>query len=64
MAWRLPKVMAKSGLAKKMSCLFTVFMCNPGFSRRIGKAGLKAAGMLAKPPVPSFTRRVRQELAT
>jgi adenylate cyclase len=36
----------------------------PGFPRWIGPAGPKAAEMLAKPPASSFTRRVRQNLAT
>ena len=36
----------------------------PGFPRWIGPAGLKAAETLGKPPICSFTRRVRQDSAT
>ena len=36
----------------------------PGFARWIGPAGSKTAETLAKLPVPSFTRRVRQNSAT
>jgi hypothetical protein len=37
---------------------------DPGFPIWIRPAGPKAAEMLAKLPIPSFTRRVRQDLAT
>ena len=37
---------------------------NPGFPRWIGPAGPKAPEVLAKLPIPCFTRRVRQDSAT
>jgi choline dehydrogenase-like flavoprotein len=36
----------------------------PGFPGWIGSTGPKAAETLAEPPIPSFTRRVRQAAAT
>jgi hypothetical protein len=36
----------------------------PGFTRWIGPAGPKTRETLAKLPIPSFTRRVRQNSAT
>src|SRR4051812_5156678 len=42
----------------------TVFGPDPGFTGWIGPTGPKATEMLAKPPASSFTRRVRQNLAT
>jgi hypothetical protein len=36
----------------------------PGFPRWNGRSGPKAAATLAKPRIPSFTRRVRQDSAT
>jgi tripartite-type tricarboxylate transporter receptor subunit TctC len=38
-------------------------MFDPGFPKRIGPVGPKAAETLAKPRTPSFTRRVRQDPA-
>ena len=37
---------------------------HPGFPRWIGPAGPKAAEMLAKLPISSFTRQIRQNSAT